>query len=372
MNALSLLVKPVSSRCNMKCGYCFYASSDCRTPAPDTGAMPAETLEKIVEKAIAATDAQLHVGFQGGEPTLAGLDFFKTLLEHEKKHNTKNLDIRHTLQTNGLLIDEEWARFLGENNFLTGLSLDANKQIHDRMRPDAAGKDTHNRVAEAARLLAKHNAHFTVMTVVTKALAAHPDKTYRYFKDRNLRHIQFIPCQDPIGDGHGSGAHSLSAAAYGKFLCRIFDLWHKDFVSGDYYSIRSFDNYVHMLAGHSPESCAMAGQCQNQMIVDANGDVYPCDFYIGEKDRIGNILADPLEELKAGEKALSFAAVSAALPEDCAACQYFIICRSGCRRDREPCGLGDPGKNVYCEAYREFFHYSLPRLRQLAAKLFAS
>lgn len=371
MKALSLLIKPVSAACNMACRYCFYAESGGRRQAENHGSMSVETLEAIAKKALDTAEELLFLGFQGGEPTLAGLDFYRRLMELEKKHNSKNIEIRHTLQTNGLVIDDEWATFLAGNNFLTGLSIDAGKQLHDAMRPDASGKDTHNRCIEATRSLQKHNAHFSVMSVVTKAMASHPDKTYRYYKERNFRHLQFIPCQDTIQDGHDSSPNSLSAAVYGKFLCRMFDLWFADFTSGNYYSIRSFDNYVHMLGGHAPESCAMAGVCQNQLVVEADGSVYPCDFYADGEHCLGNILTDSIEELQGGEKAMNFINVSRQPNSECMACQYYGICRSGCRRDREPCAIGLPGKNVYCEAYKTFFAYALPRMRGLAERLFA-
>lgn len=370
MKLLSLLVKPVSGRCNMRCRYCFYHDPD----APDAGSgnggvMSMDTLETLVRKSLAYPEEACTIGFQGGEPTLAGLDFFRSLIDFEKQYNTGNLQIIHTLQTNGLTLDPEWAEFLAKNGFLTSVSLDAGKQLHDQMRPDDKGKDTHNRVVRAIRLLEKHGAEYNIQSVVTRAMARHPDKTYRYFKDHGFRHIQFIPCQEPLGGAAGERPYSLDAAAYGKFLCRVFDLWHADFVDGDYYSIRMFDNYVHMLAGHPPEICSMAGRCQAYLLVEADGEVFPCDFYAVEELRLGNIGQDDIGAMLEGTNARRFVESSTHVHEDCLGCEFFFLCRGGCRRDREPAVDGLLGKNAYCESYRTLFEHALPKLKTLSGKL---
>lgn len=370
MRALSLLIKPASSGCNMRCRYCFYADIADSRAIPNYGMMTQETLENIVQKTFAAAEETCMFGFQGGEPTLAGLDFFKKLITIENRYNTKNIPVVHTLQTNGLRIDADWAKFLAENKFLVGVSIDPPKQHHDQMRPDAAGKDTHNRVVEATRLLTQHGAEFNVLSVVTKALARHPEKTYRYYRDRGFGHVQFIPCLDSLEDGHGVNPHSLDAATYGKFLCRIFDLWHQDFVNGKYISIRMFDNWVHVLGGRAPENCAAAGVCQPYLLVEGDGSVFPCDFYALDDYRLGNINTDDIPAMLTGEAAKRFALQSHAVAEPCRGCEFFAICRGGCRRDREMPGGGGIGLNVYCDAYKVFFAHALPRMRRLAMELF--
>lgn len=370
MRALSLLIKPASSGCNMRCRYCFYADIADARATPNYGMMTAQTLENTVRKALETAEETCMFGFQGGEPTLAGLDFFKKLVEFEQTHNRKNLTILHTLQTNALRLDDDWASFLAENKFLVGVSIDPPKQLHDQMRPDAAGKDTHNRVLEATRRLARHNVDFNILSVLTKALARHPEKAYRYYRERGFNHVQLIPCLDSLEDGHGANPHSLDADAYGKFLCRLFDLWHRDFVSGKYISFRMFDNWIHMLAGHPPENCAAAGACQPYLLVEGDGSVFPCDFYAYDARRLGNINSDDIPAMLAGDAAARFAAESRAVPEPCRACQYFAVCRGGCRRDRElPNGQG-LSLNVYCEAYKTFFAHALPRMAVLARDLF--
>lgn len=354
----------------MKCLYCFYADDGEAGRARNFGVMTGETLEATLKQALAFPEKECVIGFQGGEPTLAGLGFFKEFIALEKKYNTRDLRIVHTLSTNGLIIDDEWAEFLFRHHFETAVSIDAGKQIHDQMRPDRNGRDTHNRVLESVRTLRDHDVDFTVVSVVTKALSRHPDRTYRYFKDKNFRYVDFIPCINPPG-GKG-GHHSLDPLVFGKFLCRVFDLWHEDFVRGDYYSIRMFDNYVHMLTGQPPESCKMAGQCRAYMLVEADGSVYPCEYYVDEAHRLGTVHSDDISAMLGGGVAKEFVESSRQMHEDCASCGYFFMCRGGCRKDRGGVAGEVFGKNVFCESYRIFFKHAMPRLKELSQGLLAA
>lgn len=371
MNGLSLLIKPASCSCDMRCRYCFYADVADSRDVRNYGFMTDSVMEAVIRKALAAPDQVCTFGFQGGEPTLAGLDFFRRFVDSVRRHNAKNLQIHYTLQTNGQTIDDDWAAFLAENKFLTGVSVDAAKQMHDQNRLNAAGKPTHSRAVETTRILRKHGAEFNILTVVSRALARHPDRTYRFYKERDFRHLQFIPCLGPMEGGDGRGPHSPDAGTYGKFLCRVFDLWFRDLSANEYYSIRMFDNYVHMLAGHPPEICAMAGRCQPYLLVEADGTTFPCDFYAVDEYRIGNILNDDIETMLASPNATRFAEESRHVHEDCMGCPVFLVCRGGCRRDREPAVGGIPGKNVYCESYRMLLGHALPRLQFLAERMFS-
>lgn len=371
MKSLSLLIKPASGACNMRCRYCFYADVAANRDVRNYGMMTEETLENIVEKALNEAEENCTFGFQGGEPTLAGLDFFRRFIELEEKYNRNNVAVSHTLQTNGLLLDDEWAAFLARHKFLTGVSIDAGKQLHDAMRPDASGRDTHNRAVAATRVLAKHGAEFNILTVVTRALASHPDKTYRYYKERGFRHIQFIPCLDSLEEPAIDNPHSLPPDIYGRFLNRIFDLWYADFMAGEYVSIRAFDNYIHMLAGHPPENCAMSGQCRAYLLIEADGSVFPCDFYALDAYRLGNINTDAVAAMLTGDKAASFAHESEQKPTECLTCHYYPLCRGGCRRDRESIDDNIPHRNRYCQSYKTFFSHALPRMQNLARRLFA-
>jgi uncharacterized protein len=374
MEALSLLIKPVSGSCNLRCRYCFYADvTDART-VKNHGIMSFETLETIVKKALFEAKKYCGFAFQGGEPALAGLEFFKKLIELENKHNVNSVQIAHAIQTNGLLLDDAWAEFFRENNFLVGLSIDASKQNHDYFRHDTKEKGTHNRCMNIARMLTKQRVDFNILSVVTRQLANHPDATYNFYKKNDFRFIQFIPCLDDLSSLKENppkiNEYSLTPEIYGKFLCRIFDMWYSDFVKDDYYSIRAFDNYINMLTGVPPENCAMNGICNVYALIEADGSVYPCDFYATDEYHIGNVKTHSFGEMLGCEEVRAFIEPSQKVDPACKVCEYYFICRGGCRRDREPISDGVLSLNRYCSAYKQFFAHSLHRMKALAHNMY--
>jgi uncharacterized protein len=328
--------------------------------------MTEHTLETIVQKALSEAQKHCVFGFQGGEPTLAGLDFFEKLIAFEKKHNVNKVSISHTIQTNGLLLDHAWANFFRENNFLVGLSIDADKKIHDAFRLDMSGKGTHTRCLSAARLLSKQHVDFNILSVITRQLAKHPESAYRFYKQHDFRHLQFIPCLDGLHQLHGANYYSLDAKTYGHFLCRIFDLWYADVIKQNYRSIRAFDNYIHMLMGYPPESCAMNGVCSTYALIEADGSVYPCDFYAVDEFLLGNVHTHSFRDMLNGAVAETFVAPSRQLDPACTSCEYLPLCRGGCRRDREPMIEGTLSRNRFCQAYQQFFKHALPRMQAIA------
>ncbi|MDR1533683.1 MAG: anaerobic sulfatase maturase [Planctomycetota bacterium] len=364
MESLFVLVKPASSACNMRCRYCFYADVAGRRSIRNYGMMSPDILAALVEKALAETTKACSFGFQGGEPTLAGLDFYRHLIDLEGFHNKNNVRIFHSIQTNGLAVTPEWAKFWAKNNFLVGISLDADKRRHDEFRVDAAGKGTHNRCLAACRTLNEYKVPYNILAVVTRGLASHPDKTYWHYRDRGFRHLQFIPCLDDLGEGQSGSPHSLDAETYGKFLCRLFDLWLRDYMNGDFVSIRIFDNWIGMLLGQPPESCDLIGRCRPYLLVEGDGTVFPCDFYAVDKYRLGNIVRDSVDALMNCEAANRFAAESVPVHPRCRKCEYYFLCRGGCRRHREPLSE-EPSLDMYCESHRRFFAHALPGMRMV-------
>ena len=360
-----MLIKPVSGHCNMGCVYCFYNDVAKNREVYDHGTMSLQLLETIVEKAFGEGAEFLSFGFQGGEPTLIGIDFYKTFVGLVKRYNKNKAKTSFAIQTNGMAINDEWAEFFKENSFLIGLSIDGPKDIHDKLRHDTKGGPTHDMCIKAAKLLTRHKVDFNILTVVTRQLASRPDAAYNFYKKNNFRYIQFIPCIDDFEEGH-SPFFSLDVQNYGFFLCRVFDLWYKDFIGGDYYSIRAFDNYIQMLAGYPPENCAMNGHCNAYALIEADGSVYPCDFYAIDKYCLGNIGEDSIKQLLRGKIAKDFMAPSRISSEQCIICEYYRICRGGCRRDREPLTEEGLRLNYYCGAYKMFFPHSLPRMAAIA------
>ncbi|MCQ2429690.1 MAG: anaerobic sulfatase maturase [Clostridia bacterium] len=361
MPPLTLMIKPSSSLCNMRCRYCFYADTARHRSVPSFGLMTAETLEVLVRRVFEYADRSVNLIFQGGEPTLAGPDLYRLLFALEERYNTKGLPVSHSLQTNGYAVNDEWAAFLAEHRFLVGLSMDGCREIHDAMRPDAEGHGTYDRVSAAARVLGKHHVDFNVLCVVTDAVAKHPIKVYESLK--KYGYVQFIPCLDPVG---AEGGHFLSEDAYAYFLRQTFDLWYRDLMRGQYVSVRNFDNYVRILQGFPPESCAMTGCCTVCGTVESDGSVYPCDFYASDEWRLGDLRESSLAELLTSEKAKAFVSSSRYVSEECAACRYLRLCRGGCRREREPFENGHPALNRHCAAFREFFDHDIDRLLAVA------
>lgn len=366
MRHVHLLIKPASGLCNLNCLYCFYHDIVEKREQASYGLMTEDTLAAVLEKALAAASHSCTIAFQGGEPTLAGLDFFRKAVELQRRLNVNRVQVYNSIQTNGLLLDSQWAAFFRENHFLVGLSLDGMKDTHDLYRLDALGQGTFNRAVRVLQLLESHGVAYNILTVVNRATAQHVEKIYRFYQRNRWGYLQFIPCLDPLGEEPGSQAYSLTPEAYGDFLCRLFDLWYRDAKVGRAPSIRQFENYVEMLLGYPPEACGMAGVCGMQHVVEADGSVYPCDFYVLDGYRLGNLRENSLEEVNQRRKTLGFVEQSRAVDPACKACGYFPLCRGGCRRYRPAGEEGSLGRNCLCEGYRKFFGHALPRLRELA------
>ena len=366
MQSVNVLIKPASGACNLRCKYCFYADEAMNRSVANYGMMSMETIEAVVARAMESAERAVTFGFQGGEPTLCGLDFYKNVVRLQKKYAKKGVSVSNAIQTNGLLIDDEWAAFLAENHFLTGLSVDGYADLHDLHRLDAQGKGSFARVMKAAQTLEKHKADFNVLTVVTAAAARKIQRIYAFYRKNNLLWQQYIPCLDPLGEARGHTPYALTPELYASFLKTLFDLWYEDVRAGRFIYIRYFENLLGMMIGRPPESCGLSGRCALQFVVEADGGVYPCDFYVLDQHRMGNVHDGSFEEMALSKPAQDFLAAPV-VHEQCAACRYFPICRGGCRRDRDM--GGGIGLNYFCPAYREFFGYALPRLTQLARQI---
>ena len=228
MPPLNILLKPASSGCGLDCAYCFYADEARRRQAPDRGVMPEEVSRALIEKALGAAEGYIAFLFQGGEPMLAGLDFYRAFVARVREAAPQGLAVRYAIQTNGLLLDREWCRFFRENHFLTGLSLDGNRACHDRFRRDRAGKGTYDRALRGAGLLERAGVEYNVLTVVTGHLARHTQAAFSALCRAGFRFQQYIPCLDPLGEERGGRDYSLSPEQYGEFLKTLFDLWYRE------------------------------------------------------------------------------------------------------------------------------------------------
>ena len=370
MPPINILIKPASSACNMACKYCFYRDVAEHREQAFEGMLSLQKMERVIRAGMEYADHSCSFAFQGGEPTLAGLDFYRGVVELQKKYARSGLEIHNAIQTNGMLIDEEWAAFLAENRFLVGLSLDGPAELHNLNRLDTVGEGTFNRVMRAARLMEKHGVEFNILCVVTGRNARSVEKNYRFYRRQGFRWLQFIPCLDSLEQQRGEEKYHLSAENYGDFLIRLFDLWYEDLQRGEYISIRHLDNWLSILLGGQPEACSMTGQCAVQFVVEGDGGVYPCDFYVLDEWRMGTVGESSFAEMQRGEVAARFIQASLRVPNKCRRCRWYGLCRNGCRRNRMTLLDGEVDRNCYCEAYQRFFSQREKQLMQ-AARLLA-
>ena len=366
MPPISILIKPASGNCNMQCRYCFYTDETENRSVPSMGIMSLDTMKILVDKALAFADEDCSFAFQGGEPSLAGLPFFQSLTDYIKHHpNPKKVRVHYSFQTNGYHLTEEWAKWFAENQVLVGISLDGPKEIHDRYRVDHTGKGTYQKVLSSIRLFDKYQVDYNILTVVTSATARRGQQVYNFFKKNNFRYQQYIECLDPIGEIQGGYEYSLTPERYEEFLKNIFDAWYLDMKSGHYVYNRYFENLMMIIARQGAESCNLRGICGAQWVVEADGSIYPCDFYAFDEWYLGNINTDSFEAMEQKREQLGFIEWSKQIPEDCKNCRYFVLCRNGCRRNREPVSAASTQKNYFCSAYKNFLEYAYPRLAEI-------
>jgi uncharacterized protein len=328
--------------------------------------MDARTIENIIAKTLHEVEGFCTIGFQGGEPTLAGLDFFESAVAMQKRCNTRGIKIQNTLQTNGYAITGEWAEFFSRNDFLVGVSIDGLKETHDACRKGSDGDGTFGRIAETTELLDAYGVEYNVLTVVNAVTAPRVREIYDFYEERGYRYLQFIPCLEPLGAVWGEKSYSLAPEAYGKFLCSLFDLWRDSLESGRQPYIRSFENYVGIFLGIMPESCDLRGVCGIQYAVEYDGSVFPCDFFMLDEYKLGCLNTDTFAQLDEKREEIEFIENSETLPSECAECECIAICRNGCRRYRN-----GSGKNIFCESFRMFFNHAGKRFEKIAKKMIA-
>ncbi len=358
MPQLSIMIKPASSLCNLRCKYCFYHSLSQEREKASFGIMDSDTQENLVKKSLAFADGDsIYYAFQGGEPTLAGIEYFENFVTLVKKYNVKKSTIFYSLQTNGTLLTQQWADFFLENEFLIGLSLDGD-QNGNRYRIDQNFDYAFNKAFEGAKLLQKTNVQFNILVVTTGWTATHIEEVYRFFTSQNMKYLQFIPCLRPFGD-KSENEMFMTVEQYGDFLIRLFNLYVKDYVRGSYTSVRYLDNLVHLYLGNKIEQCGLCGYCSHQFVIEGNGNVYPCDFYCLDEWQLGNINTDSFEVMAHSQRAIQFIKESFDIPNKCKQCQLLGICRAGgCKRSRQD--------RDYCLAYKKFFSACLPMFRVFA------
>lgn len=393
-----LMTKPVGPICNLDCKYCFYLEKEKLYPGKSNWRMPDDVLEKYVRQYIEAQQVpEVTFAWQGGEPTLMGLDFFRRAVELQQRY-ANGKKIANAIQTNGTLLDDAWCEFLNANGFLVGLSIDGPRKYHDLYRVDKEGKPTFDRVIAAARLMKRHGVDFNTLCVVNRANSVAPLDVYRFLKSEGSGYIQFIPLVERVGGGElplaeppvlvapgrvrlpvvadrspsSDGAvtpWSVEPLAYGNFLCTIFDEWVRKDVGRVFVQI--FDVQLGIWMGHPSTLCVFGETCGDAMALEHNGDLYACDHYVYPQYKLGNVATDSLTDLVASPAQRKFGTDKRdTLPRYCRECDVKFACNGECPKHRFlTTPDGEPGLNYLCAGYKRFFHHIDPYMREMGRLL---
>ena len=371
-----LLTKPVGPICNLDCHYCFYLAKEKLYPGETVWRMSEAVLEEYIRQYIASQPtAEIHFAWQGGEPTLLGLDFFRQAVALQQRH-AQGKTIGNALQTNGTLLDAAWGEFLAEHQFLVGLSLDGPAELHDRYRVDKNQRPTFASALRGLEVLKRHGVAFNTLTVVNRTNAQAPLEVYRFLQSIGSQYLQFIPLVERAGFPAGSDAAtspvmpwSVEAEQYGNFLCAIFDEWVRHDVGKTF--VQLFDVALGNWLGLGSSLCVFAEECGTALAVEHNGDVFSCDHFVYAQYRLGNLMNQSLGAMVQSPAQLQFGrAKSAALPEYCRACDVRFACQGECPKHRfitTPAGEG--GLNYLCAGYQKFFRHIDPHMRTMAQLL---
>ena len=363
----SILVKPASADCNLHCTYCFYHErpTDPYMDVKGRHVMDDATLRVLIREGMRLMPHAATFGWQGGEPTLAGIDFFRRVVRYQQEFGRSGQVVSNGIQTNGTLLDDEWARLFAEYSFLTGISLDGPQKWHDHYRLSAGGHGSFDRVMGGIEVLRRHNAEFNILAVVNDVTADHPREIWEFMREQGFQYLQFIPIVE-IDPHTGQVAEfSTSPQQLGDFLCTVFDLWYNN--GQPETSVRLFDNVLLAHAGHGPQVCQFQQECGDYVVLEYNGDVYPCDFYVEKRLHLGNIREQPLDVIANSQKAIAFRKRKRRSDPACAACPWLHICNRGCplMRDHNP----DGQTHYLCPAYQQFFAHSEGRIQELSKRI---
>jgi uncharacterized protein len=390
--AFHLLAKPTGATCNLDCAYCFFLSKEMLYPG-SRFRMADEMLERYVRQLIEAhREPYVTIAWQGGEPTLMGVDFFRRSVEHVERYRRPGMQVEYTIQTNGTLIDDEMAAFFKAHDFLVGISIDGPREMHDTFRVDRGGAPTFDRVMRGLGVLQRHGVEYNVLTTLHRANADHPGEVYGFLRDEaGARFMQFIPiierlpapqidvALEDLGLAPGLAREapwrswrdrplyrqqgelvtdrSVTAAQYGSFLIGVFEEWVRRDIGTVY--VQMFDVALANWHGEPPSLCIHSETCGTALALEHNGDLYSCDHFVEEDYRLGNIGETPMAELVASDRQRAFGlAKRDTLPAYCRSCDVRFACHGGCPKDRfirTP--DGEPGLNYLCAGYKAFFHH---------------
>lgn len=388
--AYHIMTKPVGSICNLDCQYCYYLEKEQLYPGTENFRMPEPVLEEYIRQYIASQDVpEVSFAWQGGEPTLLGVDFFRKAVAFQQQH-AGGKRITNALQTNGVLLDDEWCEFFTANGFLIGLSVDGPRELHDRYRVDKGRKPTFDRVMAGLAMLKKHRTEFNTLTVVNRANSQQPLEVYRFLKEIGSGFMQFIPLverkadtgaktlgldfSEPPLSGKWSPSEpvtswSVESRQYGEFLVKIFDEWVRQDVGR--YFVQMFDVALGSWMGMGASLCVFAETCGNALVLEHNGDLFSCDHYVYPRYKLGNLMNTALGDMVNSPEQRKFGADKlTTLPKYCRECDVKFACNGECPKHRFLRTIdGEPGLNYLCAGYKKFFHHVDPYLRRMSELL---
>ncbi len=366
MRPFTLLIKPTGPDCNIACEYCFYA---CKTDLFGQGRhrMSDNVAEVMVRDYLACRFPSSSFAWQGGEPTLMGLDFYKRVVDWQKEHGADGQIVTNALQTNGTSLDEQWCRFLAEYKFLVGISLDGPKEFHDHYRRDYAGEGTWDRVMAGIEQCREHNVEFNILVLLNNRNVEHPDELWDFFIEQRIGFLQFVQCAETDPKTGNIADFSITAEQYGRFLCRIFDRWMAH--GPRKVSVRSFDSILSYLLGMGHTECTLGVKCNDYIVVEHTGEAFCCDFFVEEKWRLGDITQTPIQQLASSSLKRQFSRNKRNIADKCLVCRHLDICRGGCPKDRLVQGRGYKVESYFCQGYKILFDHTLGRFGVLAQEL---
>ncbi|PCJ58300.1 MAG: anaerobic sulfatase maturase [Planctomycetota bacterium] len=365
-----ILAKPTGAICNLDCDYCFYLEKEELYPKNNQFKMNDETLDNYIKQYIESQPygtQEVNFGWQGGEPTLMGVNFFRKAIKIQEKYKRPSMEISNALQTNATLINDEWGKFLSDNNFLIGLSIDGPQEMHDKYRLSKNREPTFHKVLEGLEHLKNNNVEFNTLTVIQENNGDYPIEVYDFLTDIGSTYLQFIPIVVFDEERKGVLEFSTGKEQFGNFLNGVFDRWLEKEDYGKI-SVQHFDMLLGILLGQPTSLCVHSQTCGNCLAIEHNGDLYSCDHFVDEEHLIGNVNNSSFTEVIDGEFQKKFGMDKlTTLPKDCQECEYLKFCYGGCPKDRyidtETKLWGD---NYLCASYKTLYKHTLPTLDKIA------
>ncbi|SHJ10679.1 uncharacterized protein SAMN05444000_10558 [Shimia gijangensis] len=379
----NIMTKPIGPRCNIDCEYCYYLEKEKLYPSEKKFRMAPDTLENYVRQTIEASVeagmAEVNFAWQGGEPTMLGVDYFRQIIALQEKHAVDGVPIANAFQTNGILLNDEWGAFLKDNGFLVGISIDGPKKVHDRYRVDRAGRPTFDSVMKGLEVLQRHEVEHNALTVVQRANGGKGKEIYNFLKGLGIEFMQFIPIveraqengtlasapQVDMDPGNKVTSWSVSPRAYGKFLCDVFDTWFKQDIGKIY--VQYFDTQLGLWLGRGSNICVFAENCGNGLAMEHDGSLYSCDHYVYPEYKLGNLNETHLRDMLWTDRQQQFGRdKSEALTKQCKSCSFRFACNGGCPKHRFALARdGESGLDYFCESHTMFFRHAGDRMKDM-------